>query len=73
MKTHEIEAETFPCDECDGPFSREDDLYKHRERKHALYKVSVDAIASSKSGCECTILNLNFGTDRGALERHVIK
>ena len=73
MKTHEIEVETFPCDQCDGTFSREDNLYKHRERKHALYKVSVDAIASSKSGFECKMCNLNFGTDREALETHVIK
>ena len=84
LKTKKVAADGSKCPTCaqNYLFSKayedswnwsEDNLYKHRERKHALYKVSVDAIASSKSGFEFKMCNLNFGTDREALEIHVIK
>ena len=73
MKTHESEVESFNCNQCDETFSREDNLFKHRERKHFLHKISFDAIVNTDSDFQCKMCDSNFGRDRDALVTHITK
>merc|ERR1719154_362222 len=71
MKTHDEEIETFTCDECTQLVTRKDNMFKHRERKHRLFKISFDAIKSSSSEYKCNMCDAKFGTDRKAFESHI--
>ena len=72
-KTHETKVVNYSCDQCDKIFSREDNLFQHRERIHGLFKISLDAIVDSGTGFKCEMCKAKFGKDREALETHIIK
>ena len=72
MKIHEIEEDSFSCDECNKTFSRKDNLTKHRRKIHSVYNINFDAAKTfCKDKIECKLCGTDFGTDFQMLYSHL--
>ena len=48
-------------------------MFKHKERKHCLFKISFDAIQNTEANFQCKMCDSNFEKDRCAFESHILK
>jgi len=73
MEVHKDEADGFDCDICKKKFTRNDNLYKHRERVHHIWNVNLDAVRKEfKDKLICPMCSADFGTNLNKFETHLV-
>ena len=73
MRLHEENPPEFQCDICGEKFTREDNLFKHRERLHELFKINFDAIdaCSQQTSLHCKMCGAQFQADIDAFRTRI--
>lgn len=73
MKVHKDAPDSFDCDLCNKKFTRNDSLFKHRERVHHLWNVNLEAVRKKfKNKLICPMCSDDFGTDNNKFELHLV-
>ena len=73
LRMHRETLPSFSCSVCGKSFNRKDNLVKHKERLHKLFRTNIDAIREdSRSSWQCKMCGDQFGADKESFEDHIV-